>query len=252
MDFKEIKEYGAYSGLGTILAHKNLGDTKYHITCVTTTIPSIFGTQNTIEWSSTSNSAITQIPAKKTTNSVEIPFLWNADNISIMDDIADKELQYAIINLDDGTGWKFKAKASYHLNEATADSAREGTLQLTITSVEDKASNDLLTLYMDTITFDGAIPQRIEVTASAGDNHTKYIDLMPNPSGATISVDTNYAGYSSSIASASIVTTSGDAHEGQLKIDGQTGQAGKYTYVKVTASQSGYASASRMIYVVVK
>lgn len=242
MDFKEIKEYGAYSGLGTILAHKNLGEDKYHITCVTTTIPSIFGTQNTIEWSSTSNSAITQIPAKKTTNSVEIPFLWNADNINIMNEIADKELQYAIINLDDGTGWKFKAKASYHLNEATADSAREGTLQLTITSVEDKASRNFLEVYMDTVTFDGAIPQRLELTAGG----TQVIDFLPNPASAVLSSETNFDGYSSSVATASVGT---GANASKVTI---TAVGAGYSYIKVKASATGYADAYRMIYVIVK
>lgn len=239
MDFREIKEYGASSGLGTILAHKNMNDTKYHITCVTTTIPSIFGSQNTIEWSSTSNNAITQIPAKKSTNSVEIPFLWNADNIDIMDSIADKELQYAVINLDDGTGWKFNAKASYRMNDASADSAREGILQLTISSVKDRASFDLLDVYMDTISYDGSIPQKVEVSASSGaDDHTQEIAFTTNPDDASISVESS----STSIATISYET-------GKVTI---TGVAVGTCYVTIKATKSNYAGANRKIYVIVK
>ncbi len=233
MDFREFKEHSVKSGLGVILAYRLPDEEKYHIVCPLTSIPSVAGTRNTIDYSTTSNNSITKIAAKKTTNDVEISFPYNADTVAIMDTISDQVLNYAIIDLETGLGWKFMAEATYRMNDVNPDEALEGTLQLTVSEVEDKASDDMLSVYMDTITFESAIDDRYTITTS----DSLVINVTTDPATATIT------------ATSSLNTTTATVASGKVTI---TGSAAGTGYVTINATATGYASNSRKIYIVVK
>lgn len=233
MDFQEFKEHSVKSGLGVILAYKNPDDTKYHIVCPLTSIPSVAGSRNTIDYSTTSNNAITKIPAKKTTNDVEISFPYNADTVAIMDSISDEVLNYAIIDLETGLGWKFTAEATYRLNDVSPDDALEGTLQLTVSSVEDRASDDMLAVYMDTITFESAIDDRYTISTT----DTKVINVVTDPADATITVESTNNVITATYSSGKVTISASAAATG---------------YVTIKATATDFAPNSRKIYIVVK
>lgn len=234
MNFEEFKEHSVKSGLGVILAYKNTDDTKYHIVCPLASIPAIAGSKNTIDYSTTSNGAITKIPGKKTTNDVEINFPWNADYVAIMDAISDITLDYAVIDLATGLGWKFKAEATYRMSDVDPENVFEGVLQLTVSSVEDKASDDMLSVYMDTITFENAINGDYDMGVSS----SMTLNIVTDPATATITVESTNsaitAAYSNGVVT---ITSSASAATG---------------YVIISATATDYAPASRKIYIKVK
>lgn len=234
MDFKEFKEHGLESGFGTILAYKLSNENKYHIVCALTTIPSISGSKNTIGYSTTSNNSVTKVPGKKTINDVEITFPYNADTVTIMNKLADQDIQYAIINLENGLGWKFVANASYRMNDISPDNVNEGTLQLVISSVEDAASDNMLDVYMDTVTFGDGIPNRVSLVGAG----TKVINVVTDPTDATLTVESDSDSVCT-IANADGVVTITAVAQGS-------------TYVYIKAVKAGIAGNERKIYVVVE
>lgn len=239
MDFKEFKETAVKSGVGVILGAIFPGNTKYSIVTALPSIPSIAGSRNTIDYSTTSNLAISKIPAKKTTNEVEIPFPYTLDTDRIMKELADQDVQYAIIDLETGLGWKFIANLSYRLNDVSPDSALEGTMQLTVSHVEDTASRDMLSVYMDTATFESPIPRRITLSLSK-DASGKKISITTDPSEA-------------SVASVSDTTSVASATYGDGTVTIMPKAVGT-TYVSliIKGATGTYAKNQRDIYVVVE
>ena len=237
MSFNEFKEYWVSSGVGTILAVMKPGESKYQILWATTSIPSFAGSRESIDYSTTSNETISKIPGKKTTNEVEVNIAWNRDTINLANEICDQDLQYAVIDLNDFTGWEFVANASYRMADVSPDSAKEMVLQLTVKSVENYATVDFYDTYMDTIVF-GELPQVVHLSKNSDATNGKTYNVVTEPSGASATATSS----ASSIATASIAT-------GTLTI--KPAAVGDTTVV-VSASATGYASAQREILVIVE
>lgn len=237
MSFNEFKEYWVSSGVGTILAVMLPNQSKYQILWATTSIPSFAGSRESIDYSTTTNSTITKIPGKKTTNEVEVEIAWNRDTINLANEICDQDLKYAVIDLNDFTGWEFVANASYRMADVAPDSAKQMVLQLTVKSVESYASVDFYDLYMDTITF-GELPQVVHLSLSKDATNGKTYKVVTEPSSATATANPS----ASTIATASLAT-------GTLTI--KPVAVGDTTIV-VSASATDYASAKREILVIVE
>ena len=237
MSFNEFKEYWVSSGVGTILAVMLPGQSKYQILWATTSIPSFAGSRESIDYSTTSNETITKIPGKKTTNEVEVEIAWNRDTINLANEICDQDLQYAVIDLNDFTGWEFVANASYRMADVAPDSAKQMVLQLTVKSVESYATVDFYDMYMDTIVF-GELPQVVHLSLANDKTSGKKYKVITEPSVATTTATSS----SSTIATASIASET-------LTI---TPVAVGSTTIVVSASASEYASAKREILVIVE
>ena len=237
MSFNEFKEYWVSSGVGTILAVMKPGESKYQILWATTSIPSFAGSRESIDYSTTSNATISKIPGKKTTNEVEVNIAWNRDTINLANEICDQDLQYAVIDLNDFTGWEFVANASYRMADVSPDSAKEMVLQLTVKSVENYATVDFYDTYMDTIVF-GELPQVVHLSMTSDATNGKTYKVVTEPSGASATATSS----ASTIATASI--TSGTLTIKPIAVGDTT--------VVVSASSTGYASANREILVIVE
>lgn len=237
MSFNEFKEYWVSSGVGTILAVMLPNQSKYQILWATTSIPSFAGSRESIDYSTTTNSTITKIPGKKTTNEVEVEIAWNRDTINLANEIADQDLQYAVIDLNDFTGWEFVANASYRMADVAPDSAKQMVLQLTIKSVESYATVDFYDTYMDTITF-GELPQVVHLSLSKDATNGKIYKVVTEPSSAKATAKSN----ADSVATASLV--SGTLTIKPVAVDDTT--------IVVSASANNYASAKREILVIVE
>lgn len=237
MSFNEFKEYWVSSGVGTILAVMLPGQTKYQILWATTSIPSFAGSRESIDYSTTTNSTITKIPGKKTTNEVEVEIAWNRDTINLANEICDQDLQYAVIDLNDFTGWEFVANASYRMADVAPDSAKQMVLQLTVKNVESYATVNFYDLYMDTIVF-SELPQVVHLSLVGDATSGKTYKVVTEPSTATSTASAT----DSAIASATL-------SQGTLTI--KPTKVGSTTIV-VSATASGYASAKREILVIVE
>lgn len=190
MSFKEFKEHSVRSGLGTALCYMRADETKYHILTAVESLPAVVGSVNTIEFSSTTNMAITKVKGKKTTETVEINIPYNLDNIQLVTEIKDETIRFAYIDLDDFSGYEFQADVDYHLGEVGTDGVKVLVLELVITTIKDNVTQDLYDTFMDTISFNEDIPTVYKTKMNTGSTtETEVISkIITDPSNAKITV----------------------------------------------------------------
>lgn len=238
-NWQEFKEHSVRSGLGTALCVMLPTETKYHILSAVESLPAVFGSPNTIEYSTTTNMNITNIPGKNSTENIEINIPYNIDNISLCNRIKGVKCKYAYIDLDDFSGQEFIAEARYHMGEVGTDAIKTIVLTLTVFSAEEDITTDLYDLYMDTIVFDDTIPSVVRLSAT-GENTMLSLPIVCNPSSATLAASST----STEIATFTKSTT-GDNYEIKAVKAGSC-------IVKVVASATGYATNQREIKVIVE
>ena len=238
--FTEFKEYWLSSGVGTILAVMLPDQSKYQIVWATTSIPSVVGSKETMDYSTTSNKAISKVEGKATTENVEVNIAWNRDTINIANKIKGQTLQYAIINTNNWTGWEFEAKASYRMGEVAVDGVLEMILQLVVSSVKEEATTGFYDYYQDTVYVEN-VPEVVNLTLATGQSATqtpKTFKIVAEPSVATITVKAS----DSAIATATYTT-------GVLSI---TPVKVGSTTISVEAKSTDMATSNREILVIVE
>ena len=233
--WNEFKEHSVKSGIGTALTVMLPANTKYSILCAVESLPPVFGTPNTIEFSSTTNWSITNVRGKNTIENIEINIVYNLDNIALCEAIKGKILKYAYIDLDDFSGQEFVAEASYHLAEVGTDSVKMIVLSLTVSSATDGITEDLYDLFMDTVRFEESLPSVLRL--SSGEVTTLKLGVTPSDATITKAIDSN-------------VATLGDVTSGSLSITAGTSK-GSGT-ITISASKEEYASNTRKIKVIVE
>lgn len=238
-NWQEFKEHSVRSGLGTALCVMLPTETKYHILSAVESLPAVFGSPNTIEYSTTTNMNVTNIPGKNSTENIEINIPYNIDNISLCNKIKGVKCKYAYIDLDDFSGQEFIAEARYHMGEVGTDSVKTIVITLTVFSAEEDITTDLYDLYMDTVVFDDTIPSVVRLSTT-GENTMSSLPIVCNPSSATLVASSN----STEIATFTKSTT-GDNYEIKAVKVGSC-------IVKVVASATGYATNQREIKVIVE
>lgn len=236
MKWNEFREHSVKSGLGTACCVMLPNESKYHIFSAVESLPAVFGTPNTLEYSTTTNMTITNVPGKKTTENVEFNIPYNLDNISLCNKVAGVKCKWAYIDLDDFSGQEFVAEASYHMAEVGTDSIKTIVVNLTVSSAEPTITKDLYDYYQDTIVFEDTIPSVVRI-ASKG---TAEIKVVAEPSTATLKPSTS---------STSIATVPESLTSNTLAI---TAVAEGSCIVKIEASASDYASNEREIKVIVE
>lgn len=207
--WKEFKEHSVKSGIGTALCYMLPSETKYHILAPVESLPAVFGSPNTIEYSTTTNWSITNVRGKNTTENVEINIAYNLDNIAICEKIKGVKVRYAYIDLDDFSAQEFVAEASYHIAEIGADSIKTIVLTLSVSSAEDSITEDVYDLFMDTILFEDNIPSVIRLDTTT--NKSTTIKVGVEPSSATTTATSSASGVATATLSSGVVTITGVA-----------------------------------------
>lgn len=234
--FTEHKEHAVRAGLGTALCVMKPDEEKYHILSAVESIPSVFGTPNMIEFSSTTNMSITNVKGKNSVETPEFTLPYNIDNIVLLEEIKGITCKFAIIDLDDYSGVTFVGEVSYRLNEIGTDSIKTLTMSVAVSEANEGIELDLYDLFQDTVAFETTLPFVVEVAVSG----TKTFKIATTPSTAAVAVVDDSDG--DTIATASITT-------GTLSIKGV---AKGSRIVEIKATNSGYASNKRNIKVIVK
>ena len=232
-NWQEFKEHSVRSGIGTALCVMLPSESKYHILSAVESLPAVFGSPNNLEYSTTTNMSVTNVPGKNTTENIEINIPYNIDNISLCNKIKRVKCKYAYIDLDDFSGQEFTAEASYHLAEIGTDSIKTIVLVLTVFNAEEEITKDLYDLFMDTIIFDDNIPSVVRVGIAS----TEDIVVSTNPTTTPTLTNT-----SESVANARL-------ESGKLTI---TGVAKGSCILKIEATAEDYASNQREIKVIVE
>ena len=230
-EWKEFKEHAIRSGLGTALCYQLPDETKYHILSAVDTLPAVFGSPETIEYSTTTNMTVTNIEGKKKTENIEISVPYNQDNIALCTKIAGIKCKYAYIDLEDFSGQEFIAKASYHMGEVGADTVKMIVINLTVYDAEETITNDLFDEYMDTITFEDTLPAIVRISGKG----KKEFVVTTSPTTATVNP-------SPKTSAEGVVTATYGGNK--LTI---TGVSNGSCTVTVSATLEGYASNQRII-----
>lgn len=234
--YQEFKEHAVRAGFGTALCIMKPDEEKYHILSAVESIPSVFGTPNNIEFSSTTNSSITNVKGKNSVETPEFTLPYNIDNIMMLEDIKGQTCKFAIIDLDDYSGLTFVGEASYRLNEVSTDSIKTLTMTITVSDANESLETDLYDLFQDTVAFETSLPSVVEVSVGKTEN----FKIVTTPSTATTSVV-------EATSEDSIAT--GEIASGTLSIKG-VAKGSRIIEIKATASD--YASNRRAIKVIVR
>lgn len=236
MSFKEFKEHNVRAGLGTALCYMKSNESSYHVLCAVESLPAVFGSQDTIDYSTTTNRSVTQVPGKRTTEPIEVELAYNIDNIMIMDDIKDEKIKFAYIDLDDFSGHEFEGIASYRMADVGTSDIKKLVLNIAVTSAKDTITYDLYDFFMDTVQFDDNIPTAIVLSQ---DDSSTEIKVGLEPSTATIEVKSS--------AEQTIKVTKDTTTPTKIKIEAENlGSA----IVTITATASGYAPNKRTVKVI--
>lgn len=187
MSFTEFKEHNVSAGLGTALAIMRSTEAKYHIFAAVESLPPVFGTPETITFSSTTNMSVTNVQGKNTTENISVNIPYNIDNIALLDEVVGEKCKFAYIDLNDFSGHEFVAVPSYHLAEVGTSAIKTIVVDLAVASAKPKITQDLYDLFQDTITFDETIPAVITLK----NNGTTTFNIGVSPSAATITVNPN-------------------------------------------------------------
>lgn len=236
-DFKEFKETTVYSGVGTAFCVKMPSETKYHIVTAVPSMPSFAGEPNTIDYSTTTNKAITNIPAKNTTNNVEINMPYNLDNINICKKLKGEKCSYAYIDLNNFSGSTFSGTATYRIADIGTDSAKEIILTIVVSAWDDEIAYDMYSLFMDTVTFNDNIPEVVHLDSSASAENKKIeIKIVTDPSSATPTVTSDTQGVATATYASGNLTITAVAKGSslvRLSVESTDDYAGNERLIKV-------------------
>lgn len=235
--FREFKEHNVRAGLGTALCYRLSSETKYHILAPVESLPAVFGTPDTIEYSSTTNRNVTNVMGKNSTETVEINLPYNLDYIAICDNINDLEVNFAYIDLDDFSGQEFTGKPRYHLADVGTSDIKTIVLSIAVTNANEYITEDLYDSFQDTISILSPIPASIEL--SAKDTTGTIINIITDPSDATLAVSSN---------NTSVLIEKGS---GNVTIKASSSAEAGSAIVTIVAKKDNYASNQRRIKVLV-
>lgn len=235
--FREFKEHNVRAGLGTALCYRLSSETKYHILAPVESLPAVFGTPDTIEYSSTTNRNVTNVMGKNSTETVEINLPYNLDYIAICDNINDLEVNFAYIDLDDFSGQEFTGKPRYHLADVGTSDIKTIVLSIAVTNANEYITEDLYDSFQDTVSILSPIPASIEL--SSKDTTGITINFLTDPSDATLEV---------SSSSNSVLVEKGNKN---VTIKASASAEAGSAIVKIVATKDGYASNQRRIKVLV-
>ena len=157
--FKYVEGRGN-SGYKSAILVQEPGQDKYSMLLASTTVPSVFGTQDSFEFDLLNSSSKGKIAGKESLDEKDVEFLLHRDNIFRLERFRDTTLNLMYFT-PDFMGWKFTGKITSRPNDAGAD-VLMGTYTITPMSAQDKPTLDVRGEVMETLCFANAIPESIK------------------------------------------------------------------------------------------
>lgn len=230
MFFKYVESRGN-AGYKSALLVKEHGEDKYSLLIASTSVPAVFGSQNSFEFDLLNSPVIGKIQGKSTLDDKEVEFLLHRDNVFRLEQLRGKVLDFMYFT-PDFMGWEFTGKISYRPNDAGADTLM-GTYTITPMSASDRPIIDARGMVKETLCFKDAIPESVK----SGDS----INLSVVQTEAVVTYDQQKlkADGSPNGESTSLTVSNGVA---TISLTGGG-------LVAITASATGYASWTTTIYV---
>lgn len=228
---KNIDDTRAMTDIGSALFVKRPSQTLYSLWLPVTNIPATGSAPETVETTVTTSRRKTYTFGRQDTPQKEVTFMAHRNNFETLKQDYNKELDFLQVN-PDGTGWYFRGFVSFYQDEITTGGNLTGKAVITVTSSEELPRSNVLDVIQETVTFVSAIDSIVEIKGTG----KAEINLVTDPSDATIAADSD---------TKTVATATADGHKVTI-----TGVKAGSALVKITASKSDCASG--VTYILVK
>lgn len=225
-----FEEARAQLGIGSGLYLKDSTLGKFIIKLLAEKIPSCSGDVETVEIDVTSSRKKSKLNGKETLNDVEFEVFAHRDNLRILESMANKTFEFIAIS-GDFTGERFAGTLTYKMNDRTSGDPVKATVKITPIASYGYV-DDVSALIAETAKIIGDVPYIVDLDTTLG---KVDIDIVTNPSDATIAVISETEAVCTAAATGNKVTITG-VKEGTA-------------VVEITASKTGCASMKRTILV---
>lgn len=201
---KNFSENRAQLGMGAAIYTKFPEFAKYGIRFLGEKIPSVSGDKESVEINVTTSTSNSKLMGKETLNDAEFEIYAHRDNRRMLEEMDGKTYDFLTASAD-MTGEKFSATVSYKMNERTSGDPDKATVKLTPLTKPEYVDN-ISPLIMETAKFIGEIPSILDLATTVG---TATIDVVTDPTGATVTAISETAAVCTVTATANKVTITG-------------------------------------------
>lgn len=229
MDLQKYCDKRAMSGYGSALLYKEANETLYHIVTPLESVPAVSGSVDTFDFDILTCPSKGQVEGKESLDQVEVDFLWHRDNITRLESLQGRVLDFMAV-YQDFTARTFTGTIKVRPQEAGTDIMR-GTFTITPMSASTTTILDARDLIQDTVMFTNAIDDHIVLSENSYD-----VVVKTNPATANVSVTSNNSDFT------------GVYSDGKVTINYVgDGEAKAYAILTITATAENYASWSTTI-----
>lgn len=207
---------------------------KYSLFVPVTNIPATGSAPEQVEKTVTTSKKKSYMEGRQDSPQKECTFYAHRDNFLKLEAVKNVEKDFLQVN-PDGTGFKFSGFVSYYQDEVSVGNNITGKYVITVTKSEAGAIANVMDLVEDTCIFESSVPNMVTVGHST-DDKTFSFGVVTDPSGATLTAESDTASVCTVTASSGTVTITGVAAGTaivKLKVT-KTGCADNFTTILVT------------------
>lgn len=237
--FYKSQESRAQSGYKAAILVKDPTSTitdKYQLLVASTSVPSIFGTNDSFEFDLLNSPTKGKVQGKMTLDDKEVEVLHHRDNVVRFERLKDRVLDFMVID-SQFVGYKFTGTLSYRMNDASAE-VLMGTYTITPMSADTTPVLNARAEVIETLCFANAIPDEVGATTK--------VSYAVKQSGATPTCKV----YTMDGVTRGVEATASDAiNTEDKKIDFSKFTANKGQVVEIVVEAEGYAPVSTTVYI---
>ena len=237
--FYKSQESRAQSGYKAAILVKDPTSTitnKYQLLVASTSVPSIFGTNDSFEFDLLNSPTKGKVQGKFTLDDKEVEVLHHRDNVVRFERLKDRVLDFMVID-SQFVGYKFTGTLSYRMNDASAE-VLMGTYTITPMSASTTPVLNARSEVVETLCFASAIPDTV-----GKDTKVSYAVAQ---SGATVTCNVYTL---NGVERSTATTTTDGVNTTDKTIDFSKFGTYKGQVVEIVVEATGYAPASTTVYI---
>lgn len=217
---------------------------KFRLVCPTETLPSVAGSQDTVDHDVMTSLYKSKIPGKISLDAKEFSILHNRDDIMRIQDLIGSEHEF--LNMyPDRTGRRYRGTLSFRENDASSSDKVTDTIVITPSWVAEKPTLNVMDMVIPTNVITSVIDEQVEIQVGG-----KYTIPLTSVVAGTFEVPSGGEGSNSAITGS--ITSKEDGTKALQISVAATATKGSSGIVKVVSSASGYAKWFATILVIVK
>lgn len=238
--FYKVSESRAQSGYKAAILIKDPTSTvtdKYQLLVASTSVPSVFGTNDSFEFDLLNSPTKGKVQGKMTLEDKEVEVLHHRDNVVRFERLKDRVLDFMVID-SQFVGYKFTGTLSYRMNDASAE-VLMGTYTITPMSADTTPVLNARAEVIETLCFASAIPD-VATAETKVSYAVKQSGVTPTCKVYTLN----------GVERSSTEATLTEAVDTEAKtIDFSKFTAYKGQIVEIVVSANGYAPVSTTVYI---